>query len=94
MNPQPLYPWYLSQDRLDLLTQTLYKAETLINVAAPSTAGAANIGRLITDLRAQCCERGGAADPWPDMPMFPAFPDTVIAAPPLWVDQVAEKEVA
>lgn len=80
------FAWNLSQERLDSVAQVLYKAETLINVAVPGSLTAENIGRLVTDLRAQCCLRDGAADPFPDTPMFPAFEDTVIVPDPLWRD--------
>ena len=84
------FSWQLTQERVDMLAQVLYKAETLTNIAVPGTLAAENIGRLITDLRAQCCLRDGAHDPYPDSPLFPAFEDTVIIPKPLWPDHVAE----
>jgi len=73
------FAWRLTQERVDMVAHVLYKAETLINLAVRDSLEAENIGCLMTDLRAQCCVRDGADDPFPDTPMFPAFADTVIA---------------
>jgi hypothetical protein len=80
------YAWNLSQERIDMLAQVLYKAETLTNITVPGTLAAENIGRLVNDLRARCCLRDGAQDPYPDSPFFPTFEDTVIIPDPLWRD--------
>ena len=87
------FSWQLTQERVDMLAQVLYKAETLTNIAVPGTLAAENIGRLITDLRAQCCLRDGAHDPYPDSPLWPVFDDTTIIPEPLWRDSELDSGV-
>jgi|GEM_PF-5472237 len=88
------FAWRLTQERVDMVAHVLYKAETLINLAVPGSLGAENIGCLITDLRAQCCVRDGADDPFPDTPMFPAFDDTATEPERFWLHDAMETEAA
>jgi hypothetical protein len=68
-----LFPWRLSQERIDLIAEILYKLETILNVAESGGRTAEQTACLLTDLREQCCQLAGAADPFPDMPLFPHF---------------------
>jgi hypothetical protein len=67
------FPWALTQERIDLLAAILYKAETVFNIVEPGCLAAERTACLLTDLREECCQCAGAADPFPDMPLFPRF---------------------
>ena len=88
------FTWSLTQERVDMIAGALYKLETILNISSPGSLAAEDTGRLITDLRANCCQRDGAADPFLCMPMFPSFDDTVIQPDPLWRDSERESEAA
>lgn len=67
------FPWRLTQERMDLLAFLLYKLETILNVAESGCSSAEQAACLLTDLREQCCQGAGAADPFPYMPLSPHF---------------------
>jgi hypothetical protein len=67
------FPWALTQERIDVLAAVLYKAETVFGNVEPGGVAAERAACLLTDLREACCQHAGAADPFPDMPLFPRF---------------------
>jgi hypothetical protein len=67
------FPWLLTQERIDLLAAVLYKAETVFSIVEPGCLSAEHTACLLTELREECCQRAGGADPFPDMPLFPRF---------------------
>jgi hypothetical protein len=67
------FPWALTQERIDLLAAVLYKGETVFNILDPGCLAAERTACLLTELREECCQRAGAADPFPDMPLSPRF---------------------
>jgi hypothetical protein len=71
--PEQRFPWPLTQERIDLLATVLYKAETVFNIVDPGCLTAERAACLLTELREECCQPSGAADPFPDMPLFPRF---------------------
>ena len=86
----PRFAWCLSQSRIELLAETLYKVETILNIASPGSMAADDIARLLTDLRVQATA-AGATDPFPDMPYYPRFAETEV--PYAWPED-AEREAA
>jgi len=64
------FPWHLTQARIKLLAEILFWAETVSRGRAADQTGC-----LLTDLREQCCQHAGAADPCPYMPLSPRFED-------------------
>ena len=74
------FTWALTQERIDVLADLLYKLETLCNVAHSGSATAENAARFLTDLREQCCA-AGAEDPFPDMPLAPRFNEIEVFQP-------------
>jgi len=70
-----LFPWLLTQEHLDLLAWLLMKFVTICNVAESGCRTAEQTACLLTDLREQCCQRAGANDPFPYMPLSPRFED-------------------
>ena len=73
---EPTFTWPLTQERLEMVFYALHKLEALLNTAIPGTLSAENVARLMTDLRVQCCLKGGAADPLPYRPLWPRFAGT------------------
>ena len=67
--------WCLTQERINLLGLLLYKHQAFLNVAESGGPAAYQSACLLNDMREQCCQRSGAADPFPDMPLFPHFED-------------------
>jgi hypothetical protein len=67
------FPWSLTQEHIDLLAAVLYKAETVFSIVEPGCIAAERTACLLTELREECCQRAGAADPFPDMPLSPRF---------------------
>lgn len=68
------FPWMLDQERIDMLASLLAKMEQLCDIASPGCLAAERAGGLLTDLREQTTA-AGAADPYPDRPMFPRSGD-------------------
>jgi hypothetical protein len=71
------FSWELTQDRIDTLAALLYKIETVFDIVQPGNSAAELTGSFLTDLRQQCCVAGGAADPFPEMPLTPSLSDPV-----------------
>jgi hypothetical protein len=69
------FSWSLTQERIDLLAQFLYKTETFLKIAESGGLLVAQVACLLTDLREQCCQYAGATDPFPGMPLAPHFED-------------------
>jgi hypothetical protein len=94
MDEQQRFQGSFTQDRVDQLVQHAYRLETILNIAAPDSSAARTAACLVTELRTELCQRGGAADPFPDMPMFPHFEETRIFVSPksLWADHAAASE--
>jgi hypothetical protein len=67
------FPWALTQERIDILAAVLFKAETVFNIVEPGCLAVEQTACLLTELREECCQRAEAADPFPDMPLFPRF---------------------
>lgn len=67
------FSWELTQDRIDTLAALLYKIETVFDIVHPGNSAAELTSGFLADLRQQCCLRGGAEDPFPDMPLSPAL---------------------
>jgi hypothetical protein len=66
-------PFYLTQDQLDGLAQSLYKLQHLVDVASDSAPAKDLPFQLLSDLRRQCCYRSGAEDPFPELPFSPGL---------------------
>ena len=66
-------PFYLTQDQLDGLAQSLYKLQHIVDVASGHTEAMDVPFQLLSDLRRQCCYRSRAADPFPDLPLAPCL---------------------
>jgi hypothetical protein len=68
-------PWLLTTEHILLLAVVLYEHQTIFNVAESGCPFYERTACLLTDLREQCCQGAGAADPFPDMPLSPRFED-------------------
>jgi hypothetical protein len=66
-------PFYLTQEQLDGLAQSLYKLQHIVDVASDSARSTDVPFQLLSDLRRQCCYRSGAEDPFPELPMSPCL---------------------
>jgi hypothetical protein len=62
-------PFYLTQNQLDGLAQSLYKLQHIVDVASDSAPAPDLPFQLLSDLRRQCCYRSRAEDPFPDLPL-------------------------
>jgi hypothetical protein len=69
-------PFYLTQEQLDGLAQSLYKLQHLVDVASGGAPASDLPFQLLSDLRRQCCFRSCAEDPFPDLPMIPRLTET------------------
>ena len=67
-----LFSWTLTQEHIDLLAFILIKAESIFDLVDSKCLIAERTACLVTDLREQT-SRAGAADPYPDRPMFRRF---------------------
>ena len=76
------FAWQLTQERIQIVANALYRLQHLIAVAAPSSAEAELPMALLNDMRSQVV-LAGADDPFPAMGYTPAFRDTVL---PEWPD--------
>lgn len=87
MTPAPKFAWMLTQERIDLLAQELYKLQDLLNRAVPGCSEGDVVFCLLTDLRVQTVD-AGAEDAFPFFPLTPRFPDTPVRA---WPDPRIER---
>ena len=71
--PRHKFPIYLSQSQVDLAANVFYRHQHITDVLSKDVPASAEAACLLTELRRQCCVRSGAADPFPDLPMSPAF---------------------
>jgi hypothetical protein len=71
--PDQRFLWGLTQERITLLAEILLKAETVFDVMEPGGRAAEHAACLLTELREQCCQSAGAADPFPYMALSPRF---------------------
>jgi hypothetical protein len=62
-------PFYLTQDQVDGLAQSLYKLQHIVDVASESLPSSKVPFDLLSELRRQCCFRSSAEDPFPDLPI-------------------------
>jgi hypothetical protein len=69
-------PFYLTQDQLDGLAQSLYKLQHIVDVASGSAQTTDVPFQLLSDLRRQCCYRSRAEDPFPDLPLAQCLPES------------------
>lgn len=78
----------LTQDRIDQLARVLYRAEQAADVQDPGGIAALEAARMLTEIRVEFCQHGGASDPYPAAALFPHFDDTRILPGPqsLWAD--------
>lgn len=70
------FPFYLTQAQLDGLAQSLYKLQHIVDVASGSAQSMDVPFQLLSDLRRQCCDRSGAQDPFPDLPLALCLAET------------------
>lgn len=87
MSDTSRFPWMLTQERIDLLAQELYKLQDLLNRAVPGCSEGELVFCLLTDLRVQTVD-AGAEDAFPFFPLSPRFPDTPT---PAWPDPRIER---
>jgi hypothetical protein len=66
------FPVYLSQEQVDqwVLSLLAYQHATDVLSHDPTRDQAY---RMATEIRRQCCDRSGAADPFPELPYIPAI---------------------
>lgn len=69
-------PFYLTQEQIDNLAQSLYKLQHIVDVASGSQPAPDLPFQLLSDLRWQCCYRSQAEDPFPDLPIAPRSQET------------------
>ena len=69
-------PFYLTQDQLDGLAQSLYKLQHIVDVASGSAPATDLPFQLLSDLRRQCCHSSRADDPFPDLPLSPCITES------------------
>jgi hypothetical protein len=70
----PSYPWALTQESIDALSDVLWRTITIFNIAdSPQTE---RIHSLLNDMRLQCCHIHGASDPMPELSLSPRFAQT------------------
>ena len=69
------FPFYLDQDEVDELAWVLARDHDTTNRYNTERPTPDKAFRLLSALRRQCCDRSGAADPFPHMPHVPGVFD-------------------
>ena len=66
------FAFYLTQEGVDELAQELYRLQAASDILHRERPTPDRPYRILSELRRQCCERSGAADPFPDLPCVPS----------------------